>query len=82
MPPRTRPLTDQERSALLRFEALYEDWRVALEALSESERRLWTATLNAKDGHECERLGAETIRLRVIARDAYATLITLLQEGG
>ena len=75
-------MTDQERSSLLRFEALFEEWRVALEALSASERRLWTETFNPKDSHECGRLGAETVRLRGIARDAYACLISMLEQEG
>ena len=81
MPPRTRPLTDQERSTLLHFEALYEQWRVAREALSASERRLWAETLHAPKSRERARLSAETVRLRDATREAYAGLMLLLERS-
>ncbi|MFL6691373.1 MAG: hypothetical protein ACJ8GO_00280 [Ramlibacter sp.] len=81
MPPRTLPLTDQERSTLLRFEAVYEQWRVAREALSASERRLWFESFHAPDGEERRTLGVETVRLRTATREAYASLISLLERS-
>jgi hypothetical protein len=77
----TAPLTDEERSALLLFEVLYEQWRSAQEMLSASEQRLWTETLHAPDGDHRARLGAETVRLRGAGRDAHASLISLLERG-
>jgi hypothetical protein len=72
--------SDPERTALLRFEAAYEQWRVAEAALAESETRLWTETLRGGDGETCRRLGAKTLEFREAARAARQNVLALLQQ--
>jgi len=81
MTPRTRTLTDQERTSLLRYETLFAHWRVALQALLEAEKALWAEALRAPDSEARSTLAAETLRLRQAAAQAHADLIAALDEG-
>lgn len=76
-----RPPTPQERSALLHFELLYEEWRQCTEAWLEAEARLWAEALRWPGSAECGPLRAEAERLRDKARAAYLRVMdALLQE--
>lgn len=69
--PRSSPTpTEAQRAALLRFEALYEEWRVADLRLLEAEQELLAASFKAKGGEVPQELAERVARLRAIAEEA------------
>jgi hypothetical protein len=80
MSPLTPAPDERERAALLRFEAAYEQWRLAEAALAESEVRLWNATLASTGLATRTRLAAETLALRNGARAARQAVLALLAQ--
>jgi hypothetical protein len=65
------PLSDVQRAALLRFEALYEEWRVASVNLLEAEQALIDAAMLADGGLPPEELAQQLMLLRAAERNAY-----------
>jgi hypothetical protein len=82
MSPHLPSPTDAERTALLRLEAAYEQWRLAETAVMEQEVRLWTEKLRGADDETLGKLGAETLSLRAAARTAREALLALLKVHG
>jgi hypothetical protein len=70
----THSPTLSQRAALLRIERLHEAWRSADDALAEAELRLCHATLHAPLEQVRATVGAETVRLRAVARTAWHAL--------
>ena len=73
--------TPAQRAALLHFEHLHEAWRVADAALADAELRLCEATLHAPLDQVRASLGAETLRLRGVARAAWCELLGAMESG-
>lgn len=69
-----------QRAALLRFEALYDAWRVAHQAAVQAETRLWAETFRSPADEDHGALAAETARLRGIAQDAYDLVLAALRD--
>jgi hypothetical protein len=65
------PLSDAQRAALLRFEALYEEWRVASASLLDAEQALLDAAMLADGGVPPEELAQRLMLLRAAERNAY-----------
>ena len=72
--------SDAERAALLRFEALYEAWRVANERAMKAEQQLWLESLGSITDERRRALAAEAVRLRGIAQEAYKVAIAARPE--
>lgn len=79
---KVRTLTPHERSALLQFEDLYGQWRIAADAWLAAELLLWTEALRAPWSPEAVRLGAEAARQRETARHAYLRVMEALARAG
>jgi hypothetical protein len=65
------PPSAAQRAALLRFEALYEDWRVASVKLLAAEQALLDAAMQAEGGVPPEELAQQLMVLRAEERNAY-----------
>jgi len=78
----SRTLTSHERSALLQFEAIYEDWRQATDDWLAAEVLVWTEALRGADSPQFRRLGADATRLRKNARIAYLRVMDALMRAG
>lgn len=78
---KVRTLTPRERSALLQFEDLYEQWRTAADAWLAAELLLWTEALRAPFSPEVARLGADAARHRETARSAYLRVMEALEQA-
>lgn len=77
----TRALTQQERAALVRFEAVYEEWRRATEAWLDAEVRLWTEALRRPGAPGCGCPGVDAVRLREAARAAHLRVVDALVQA-
>ncbi len=73
--PNTQPPSDEERAALLRFEQLFEQWRVAAEKAHEALEALWRETLQPTSPAHRERLAREAERLREAAMQLYEKVL-------
>lgn len=75
----SRALTESDRAALLRYEALHEEWRAANERALEAERRLWAHVLRT-GGERPAAQAAEAARLRRASQEAYLRIIDALRN--
>lgn len=71
-------LTQHERRTLLRFEALYAEWRKATDDWLAAEVLLWTEAFQRPGSPEFRRLAAEATDLRDAARAAYLRVMEAL----
>lgn len=71
----TRPPSDPERAALLRFERLFEQWRVATEKAHVVEDALWRETLRPTGIEQREQLARDAARLRRAAMEIYEQVL-------
>lgn len=69
-----------QRAALVRFETLYDAWRVAHQAAVDAETKLWAETFRTSADEDHRVLAAETTRLRDIAQDAYDRVLAALRD--
>ena len=82
MPRPTECPNETQRAAMLRFEALYEEWRVADLRLLEAEQKLLAESFRSKDGQVPPALAEQVARLRAIAADAHRRAIQARDETG
>ncbi len=80
--PNTRKISDDERAALLRFEQLFEAWRVATEDALKALEVLWGETMQPTDAEKREKLAHEAQRLRDEAMALYAKVLQAHRERG
>ena len=81
MPRPTAVPTEAQRAALLRFEALYDEWRVADLRLLEAEQKLLSESLERQGGCVPPELAEEVARLRAIAEEAQRKAIAARDEA-
>ena len=74
--------TEMQRAALLRFEALYEEWRVADLRLLEAEQKLLAESFRSQDGQVPPALAEQVGRLRAIAAEAHRRAIEARDAAG
>ena len=73
--------TEAQRAALLRFEALYEEWRVADLRLVEAEQKLLAESFQRQGGAVPPELAEHVARLRAIAEEAQRRAIAARDEA-
>jgi hypothetical protein len=73
--PNTRKISDEERAALLRFEQLFENWRVATEKALSALEALWGETLQPTHDQRRDELAREAEQLRDEAMALYAKVL-------
>ena len=74
--------TETQRAALLRFEALYEEWRVADLRLLEAEQKLLAESFRCKDGQVPPALAEQVALLRAIAAEAHRRALEARDAAG
>jgi hypothetical protein len=72
----------EQRAALLRFEALYEQWRVTTLNLLHAEQEALAESLRTRDGAVPAELAARVARLRAVAGDIHRQAATARAEAG
>lgn len=82
MPRPTECPNETQRAAMLRFEALYEEWRVADLRLLEAEQKLLAESFRCKGGEVPPELAEQVARLRLIAADAHRRAIEARDDAG
>lgn len=80
--PNTRKISDEERAALLRFEQVFEEWRVATEKALEALEALWSETMQPSGADRREELAREAERLRDEAMALYAMVLQIHRDRG
>jgi hypothetical protein len=80
--PNNRKISDEERAALLRFEQLFEDWRVAAEHALEALEALWSETMQPSGADRRDELAREAQRLRDEAMALYAKVLQTHRDRG
>jgi hypothetical protein len=80
--PNNRKISDEERAALLRFEQLFEDWRVATEHALEALEALWSETMQPSGADRRDELAREAQRLRDEAMALYAKVLQTHRDRG
>ena len=80
MPRDASSLTRPQRAAMLRFERLYEDWRVASMKLLDAEQVVLAEFLRA--GRVPPEMNVRIIRLRTLERDARREALAAREEFG
>lgn len=80
--PQSHDPSPQERAALLAYERLFEEWRVASQAATDALEALWRETLQPTDGELRRRLAADAARLNVVARQLYEQVLAALRDQG
>lgn len=73
---------ETQRAALLRFEALYEEWRVADLRLLEAEQKLLAESFRRKGGEVPPELAEQVARLRLAAAEAHRRAIEARDDTG
>jgi hypothetical protein len=81
MPRPADSLTEAQRAALRRFEALYEEWRVADLKLLEAEQKLLAESFRRKGGDVPAELADEVARLRALAHEAHRRALEARDDG-
>jgi hypothetical protein len=81
MPRPADPPTEAQRAALLRFEALYEEWRVADLRLLEAEQKLLAESFRRKGGEVPAELADQVARLREVADEAHRRAVAARDEA-
>lgn len=73
---------ETQRAALLRFEALYEEWRVADLRLLEAEQKLLAESFRRTGGEVPPELAEQVARLRLAAAEAHRRAIEARDDTG
>lgn len=73
--------TEAQRAALRRFEALYEEWRVADLRLLEAEQKLLAESFRRKGGEVPAELAEQVARLREIVDEAHRRALAAREDA-